>query len=226
MNNDLTNSLITKTNNIINYLEKFDNIFKILIEIKNKKMLLPENIKQIAEITELFIFIRGEHGSLILILDKFKKSILADTDTTISDELINKNYTLSTFFSIIESISAVIGNIDFEYKQIALKFPNFINKKTLTLILVVNNKEHKQQKENENDKFINIIHELQKLSPENVYKIITTNDKIINVKDIVNKDLDLNIKSFPSLFMINGDVITEISLEQNNTLEQIKNLIN
>ena len=226
MNNDLTNSFITKTNNIINYLEKFDNIFKILIEIKNKKMLLPENIKQIAEITELFIFIRGEHGSLILILDKFKKSILADTDTTISDELINKNYTLSTFFSIIESISAVIGNIDFEYKQIALKFPNFINKKTLTLILVVNNKEHKQQKENENDKFINIIHELQKLSPENVYKIITTNDKIINVKDIVNKDLDLNIKSFPSLFMINGDVITEISLEQNNTLEQIKNLIN
>ena len=226
MNNDLTNSLITKTNNIINYLEKFDNIFKILIEIKNKKMLLPENIKQIAEITELFIFIRGEHGSLILILDKFKKSILADTDTTISDELINKNYTLSTFFSIIESISAVIGNIDFEYKQIALKFPNFINKKKLTLILVVNNKEHKQQKENENDKFINIIHELQKLSPENVYKIITTNDKIINVKDIVNKDLDLNIKSFPSLFMINGDVITEISLEQNNTLEQIKNLIN
>jgi hypothetical protein len=33
MDNDLiTNSLITKTNNIIKYLEKFDNIFKYLIE--------------------------------------------------------------------------------------------------------------------------------------------------------------------------------------------------
>jgi hypothetical protein len=226
-NNDLiANSLINKINNIINYLEKFDNIFKHLTEIKDKNNILPENIKQIAELTELFIFIRSEHGSLLVILNNLKMNIITSDVEKISDKLINKYYTLSTFHSILENVSHVISNIDFQYKTIASKFPKFINKKTLTLLLIINENTNNVDVNNKNINFKNIIHQLNEIYPENVYKTIETNEKIINIRGISNKDLELNIKNTPSLFMINGDVITEISLEQNNSLEQIKKLIN
>ena len=139
----ITNSLISKTNSIINFLEEFDNIFKILIEVEDKRTLTSENIQQIAKITELYIFIRSEHGSLIVLRNKLIEQI-TEKSTNLSDKLINDLYTLSTFDSIIENISHVISNIDFEYKKIATKFPKFINKKALILILVVKNKEDKR----------------------------------------------------------------------------------
>jgi len=211
----ITNSLISKTNSIINFLEEFDNIFKILIEVEDKRTLTSENIQQIAKITELYIFIRSEHGSLIVLRNKLIEQI-TEKSTNLSDKLINDLYTLSTFDSIIENISHVISNIDFEYKKIATKFPKFINKKALILILVVKNKE---------DKIVNIFEELQKEFPENVYKVIINDKEIINVKDIINKDLPLKIKKMPSLFMLNDDIITEISLDENSTKESLKNLI-
>jgi hypothetical protein len=223
MDKDLiTTSLINKSNNIVNYLQKFDNIFKNLIEVSEES---AEVIHNIAEITQLYIFIRSEHGSLILLLDETKNNINTDESEKISDKLINKLYTLSTFYSIIENISGVISNIDFQYKKIASKFSKFINKKTLTLLLIVKN--YKEKPDEEENKFIEIIHQIQKEIPENVYKIIKTNNKNVNIKDIIGieKNLELEITKNPSLFIINNDVITEISLEKNSTLEEIKKLI-
>jgi hypothetical protein len=211
----ITNSLISKTNSIMKFLEDFDNIFKILINIKDIRLLTAENITQIAKLTELYIFIRSEHGSLIILLDKLKDQIQINS-TNLSDKLINDQYTLSTFYSILENISHVISNIDFEYKKIATKFPKFINKKALILILVVKNKD---------DEFVKIIEDLQKEFPENVYKVIINDKEIINVKDVINKDLPLKIKKMPSLFILNDDIITEISLDENSTLESLRNLI-
>ena len=41
----------------------------------------------------------------------------------------------------------------------------------------------------------------------------------------MNKDVELNVSKNPSLFMINNEVITEISLEKNDTLEKISKMI-
>jgi len=230
MDNDLiTNSLITKTNNIVKYLEKFDNIFKYLIEkkkinlfdkdkdIQNLEELenSSELYKKISELTELFIFIRSEHGSIIVLLNKLINKISSD-NTNLSDEIIYKQYDLSTFYSISQDIFNVISNIDYEYKLIASKFPKFINKNTLRLILVVNNK---------NDKFVNIINLLNGKNPENVYDVIITDESKINIKSITNKDIKLTINNKPTLFIINGEVITEVSLEKNNTIEKLNSLI-
>jgi len=219
-NNEITNSLIKKINSIVQYLEQFDNIFKILINLDGN--LTPDDIKQIAEITELFIKIRSEHGSLLIIINKFKESI--SEDSNMSDELINKQYTLSTFNSIIENISSIIQNIDFEYKKIALKFPKFINKKILTLILVINEDEHADEDDN---KFKKIITDLNKSNPENVYKIVETSENKINIKDfdISKENLSLNVKKKPILFMLNDGIITEISLKENDSFEKLKQLL-
>jgi hypothetical protein len=213
-NNLVTTSLVNKINNITNYLEKFDDIFIKIIENPEKS---PNVINSVAEITELYMFIRSEHGSLILLLDELKNEIKSNNPDKVSDGLINKLYTLSTFFSTLESVSSVISNIDFQYKKIATKYPKFINKKTITLILVVNN---------ENDNFKKIIEKLQEINPENVYKVITTTDDNINIKDIgIDSDLKLNITKFPTLFMINNNIITDICLKENDTIEKIQKLI-
>jgi CRISPR/Cas system CMR-associated protein Cmr5 small subunit len=106
--------------------------------------------------------------------------------------------------------------IDYEYKLIASKFPKLINKNVLRLILVVSNK---------NDKFIDMVNKLQIKNPENVYDIIETDKSEINIKDIINKDIKLSISNTPSLFIINGDIITEIPLEKNDTFEKLSKLI-
>lgn len=215
MNNNLiTTSLINKINNINNYFEKFDNIF---IKVLDKSDESSETINNIAQLTELYIFIRSEHASLMLLLDEIKDDIKLNNSNKLEDKSIEKLYTLSTFFSMLESVSAVINNIDFQYKKVASKFSKFINKKTITLILVINN---------ENDNFKNIIEKLQEKKSENAYKIITTTDNTISIKDIgINSDLKLNITEFPTLFMINNNIITDISLKENDTLEKIEKLI-
>ena len=155
-NNTFTNLLIIKTNNIIKNIEIFDNIFKILLE---KEAIDDSSIaRNIAELTEKFIFIRSEHGSLVLILDELKKNILSDTQTEkITDKIINEQYTLSTFYSILADISAVINNVDFQYKKVALKFPKFINKKTLSIILVINTEDSDSKNVEKCNKFKEII---------------------------------------------------------------------
>jgi hypothetical protein len=134
----------------------------------------------------------------------------------LTDKLVYKEYGLSTFYSITQDILNVISNIDYEYKLVASKFPKFVNKNVLRLILIVSDK---------NDKFIDIINKLQKKNPENAYDIIETSKSEINIKDIINKDIKLNINSTPSLFIINGDIITEIPLEKNDTFEKLRKLI-
>ncbi len=222
-NNVFTNLLIIKTNNIIKNIEIFDNIFKSLLE---KETINETSIaRNIAELTEKFIFIRSEHASLILLLDELKKNILLDTTTEkITDQIINEQYTLSTFYSILQDISAVINNVDFQYKKIALKFPKFINKKTLSLILVINTEDPNKKNIEKCNKFKEIFNQLQKSNPENSY-IIFENQKVINLKEIMNKDVELNVTKNPSLFMINNEIITEISLKENDTFERISKMI-
>jgi hypothetical protein len=247
MNNDLiTNSLIAKTNNIIKYLEKFDKIFNFLInkddnllnnngehnevqnkhnehnEVQNKHNEHNEHdennsilYKKISELTELFMFIKAEHGSILVLLDKLMDNIKSE-DSNLTDELIYKQYGLSTFYLISQDILNVISNIDYEYKLLASKFPKFINRNVLRLILIVSNK---------NDKFIDIINKLQKKNPENAYNIIETDKSEINIKNIIKKDIKLSINSTPSLFIVNGDIITEIPLEKNDTFEKLSKLI-
>jgi len=204
-------SLINKTNNILKKSEEFDKIFNEIINTDK------HDIDKIYNLTNLYITIRSEHGGLLLLQDKLKNKILSES-TDMNDELINKLYDYSTFDSIKTSISNLVSNIDYEYKQIAVKYPSFVNKKSLTLLLFVN--------KIENNKYVDMFEELKNKHPENVYKVVETeNNRLVNCKSIINKDIKLKIDKTPTLYMINGDIITEISLKENPDLEHLLKLI-
>ena len=211
-------SFIKKINNIIRLSKEFDNNFKTIININNEQI-NESNIQEIYNATNNYIFLRSEHGGILILLDKLKNDINSSS-TELNDELINKLYNLSTFTSIVNDISQLINNIDFQYKKIALKFPKYINKKPLTLVLFI----EKIDKEN---KYIKMIEELKNKNPENIYKVIEcTPDTKIKCKEILGKDINIKIDKLPSLFIINEDNITEISNNHLQNLNSFVDLIN
>ncbi len=127
-NINFNNSLIQKIDNIDKISEEFDEIFTHLIKIQDIKDITPEEIEQLYKLTKLYKFIRSEHGSLLILLDK-KKDLIKSKSSELTEELVEDLYDLSTFDSIISNISDLVSNIDFEFKRIAIMFPNFINKK-------------------------------------------------------------------------------------------------
>jgi hypothetical protein len=156
-NINFNNSLIQKIDNIEKISGEFDEIFSHLIKIKNVQNITPENIEQLYKLTKLFKFIRSEHGSLLILLDK-KKDLLKSKSSELTDELVEELYDLSTFDSIISNVSDLVSNIDFEFKRIAIMFPKFMNKKPLTIILFIDKIDPK-------NKYIKMIEEVKKVYP-------------------------------------------------------------
>ena len=104
--------LIKKIDNILDMSKQFDEFCSDALSSK-----IPNNNATIVyNITSLYILIRAEHGGILLLNDKMKTDI-SKNETKLNDETINKLYDLSTFTSIIENISNLVSNIDFEYKK-------------------------------------------------------------------------------------------------------------
>ena len=211
---DLNISLIEKINHIINLTDNFDKIF---IKINNNEI-NDKLIENIYSLTNFYILIRSEHGGLIILMEKIKEKIIND-NSNLTDNLINKLYDLSTFSSIIENISNLVSNIDFQYKKIAIKYPQFITKNIITLALFINKIE-------KNNKFVKIFEELKTLMPEYIYKIIETDDnKKINCQDLFKKDIKIKIKKTPELFIINNNNIINIPINKNVEIDFFKDLL-
>ena len=208
---DLNISLIEKINHIINLTDNFDKIF---VDINNDDNL----IEKIYSLTNYYILIRSEHGGLLLLMEKIKEKII-NQNSDLNDNLINKLYDLSTFSSILENISNLVSNIDFQYKKIAVKYPQFISKNTITLALFINRIE-------KNNKFVKIFEELKTIMPEFIYKIIETEDnQKINCKNLLKKNIKIKVKKTPELFIINNNKIINIPIKENVEIDFFKNLL-
>lgn len=205
-NINFNNSLIQKIDNIEKISGEFDELFSHLIKIQDVKNITPNDIEQLYKLTKLFKFIRSEHGSLLILLDK-KKDLIKSKSTELTDELVEDLYDLSTFDSIISNVSDLISNIDFEFKRIAIKFPKFMNKNPLSIILFIDKNDPK-------NKYIKMIEEVKKIHPENIYKVFECKvGSKVNCGKYNNKDLVLAVKKDPSLFLINGSNIIQLPTE-------------
>ncbi len=205
-NINFNNSLIQKIDNIDKISEEFDEIFTHLIKIQDTKNISPKEIEQLYKLTKLFKFIRSEHGSLLILLDK-KKDLIKSKSSELTEELVEDLYDLSTFDSIISNISDLVSNIDFEFKRIAIMFPNFINKKPLSVILFIDKIDPK-------NKYIKIIEEVKSSHPENIYKVFECKvGSKVNCGMYGNKDLTLSAKNVPSMFLINDSNITMLPID-------------
>lgn len=203
---DLNISLIKKIESILEMSGKFD---KICTEILSGNVDLNESsIKNIKELTSLYMSIRAEHGGIIVFNDKMKKDA-GKQNSSLSDTIINKLYDLSTFTSISDNINNLVSNVDFEFKKIALMYPKLINKRTNHLLLFV-------KTINKEDKYIKMIEDVKKLRPENEYHVVECkeSDKKVDCGKMVGMKLSLGIDKLPCLYLVNGTNIAEIPIDQ------------
>ena len=215
--------LLEKIDNVVKLSSKFDENFKRVINFPDIKI-DHEQIDLIYLLTKTYILIIAEHGSLILLINQLdeKKSLELDDLSTMSDELVEKLYDISTFNSFMNNVNDLVNNIDFQYKKIALKYPKYINKKPFTIVLVT---DHVQ--DNKNDKYIKLIESVKTQFPENYYKIVKceTGEKKLKCDKIFGFEQTLKITSVPTLFIVNGTTITELPVDKVNDAETISNFL-
>lgn len=210
--------VLDKINNFVLMSKEFDNNYQNAIRIQNDKI-DDESRKSIFMITKYYIELRSTHGELILLVDKFKQMV---NSSDLSDKNVNTNifYDLSTFSSILSSINELITNIDFQYKKIALKYPGFINKKPLTILLLTDD-------DSEQNDFVKLLNDVKEQVPENIYKIIKCkkSEKKLKCDKLLGINLTLKIPKLPTLFIINGSNIVEVPMDKFAEPNLITNLI-
>jgi hypothetical protein len=230
--------LLDKIDNLIKLSNDFDNGFKIIYEI-NVNELNKENIELLYSMTKNYILIRKEHGEILLIMHKFTNSLNMDINKTLEKKStkniskINEDnndmdysentrlfYDLSTFNTLLGNINDLINNIDYEYKKIAIKYPNFINKKQMMIILV---------SQDSDDKYIKLIGELEKSHPEHKYKIIKCGNKKGDIskceEELMEYEIKIKSKSLPLIYIVNNSTVSEIPISKIDGIEPIKDMI-
>ena len=210
-------SLLQKINNILKLSEDFEELHKKFID----NSILDNDIPEFMfKLTHLLVLIRGEHGSLILLFDKMKNNNLNES-TELNDKFIENCYYISTFNSTLINISSLVDNIDFEFKTLATKYPKFVNLHPTFVILILN-------EENKDEELINLMKELQTELPQNSYKVIFCEESEkckVKLNEIINKNVNITVKEFPSIYIITDNNITEITKDQFSK-DSLKNLLN
>jgi len=207
--------LIKKIDNIMDMSTQFD---KLIMPILDNNASEPD-VKNIYDITSLYILIRAEHGGILILNDKMRMSIIK-RDNTLNDETVNKLYDLSTFTSIVANIDNLVNNIDFQYKKIALMFPDLIEKKQIDIVLFTKTLD-------KDDKYIKIIEEAKGLKKQNKYHVIECEkpSKVINCDKILNKCVSIKVEKLPSLYLVNDDNIAELPIDKINDANDLIKMI-
>lgn len=210
--------VLDKINNFVLLSKEFDSNYINIIQKQNDK-LENNDIKCIYMITKYYIEIRTTHGELLLLIDELKNN-MGTLKSSKQNDGTNKLYDLSTFSSILANINELVTNIDFQYKKIALKYPKFINKKPLSILLLTDDDSQENQ-------YVKLINQVKEKVPENIYKIVKCNksDKKIKCDKILGTQLTLKISNLPVLYIINGSNIIEIPIDKINGVESLKSLL-
>lgn len=235
---DFNKKLLDKIDNLVKLSNNFDSNFKIVFELEPNTKIDEKNAEILYTMTSDYISIRKKHGELLLMMNELmnkknnfnttndekktdKKNKKEDMNLKNDDE-INFLYDISTFTTLMNNVTDLINNIDYEYKKIALKYPKFINKKQITIILLKSDTVS-------NDKYTKMIEELKKDYPEHKYIISKCENKTdISKCEEEFKKYNIKIKSIknlPLIYIVNDDTVTEIPISQIDDIQPIKNLM-
>ncbi len=211
--------LLDKIDNLVKLSKEFDDGFRIIFDLETTQI-NEQNVEILYSMTTNYISMRKEHGELLLMMNEHMNSINSDEKTKKS---LNTNilYDISTFNTLMNNLNDLINNIDYEYKKIALKYPKFIHKSQITVILICST---------DADKYIKMIEELKMKYPEHKYKIINCNDTKSNITKCEEelKEYGIKIKSLktlPLIYILNKSTLTEIPISKIENIEPIEQLI-
>ena len=234
---DFNKKILDKIDNLVKLSSNFDSGFKTIFNLETEKI-NEENAEILYSMTKNYILLRKEHGEIILMFNKLVSSVNYDELTEepskkTKKSLENNNldsklgnfkflYDISTFSTLTNNINDLINNIDYEYKKIALKYPKFINRRQITVILIT--------LPDSDEKYKNMVNELKINYPEHKYKIIKCENEKADITKCEEELKDYNIKiksmkSLPVIYVVNGTTITEIPISKIDNVEPIKNLI-
>ena len=214
MNSNIFN-LSSNIENIIKKSTEFDFICTDIIEDLECK-----NIKQkIINLTNNYISIRKNHGELLLLENNFKKNINKNIKLQKGGNISNNElYDLSTFTSIIENVSNVVNNIDFEFKKVALIFPQYIGNNKQNILYF--------KDKNKNSKYSKWIDEIKQFDKDINLDIIELSDNNkYNLSNITSENIDIEIKNLPSLFLVKNNNLIEIQLKNIKNIDDLKNIL-
>jgi len=109
--------------------------------------------------------------------------------------------------------------MDFEFKKIALMFPQLINTNQSHLLLFVKDTD-------KTNKFVEMFNELQKTDLKNDYHIIKCKKEgeQIDCSEMLKFKLSINVKQLPSIYLINNTV-AEIPIEKINTIDDLRQIL-
>jgi len=210
---------------IVNTTEFDNNCVDILADVTNKDI-----NNKIYKLTQKYMDIRKNHGELLIVENNLKKNINKKIKNNnklqkggVAVDNNTELYDLSTFTSMIENVSNVVNNIDFEFKKIALMFPKYINNNKENIILF--------KEKNKNTKYSKWIDEIKEEKNNEIdINVIELSSKDIDSKYNLSKaslnDVDIKIKNLPSMFRINDENIIEIELKSIKNINEFKNYLN
>ena len=211
------NTIVNLTSNIDNLIKKsteFDYICNNIIENS-----VTEDIRNnIEKLTNNYINIRKNHGELLLLEINLKKDINKNIKLQKGGSS-NELYDLSAFTSIIQNVTEIVNNIDFEFKKIALLYPQHIiqNKKNVLFF----------KDKNKNSKYSKWIENIKEINNNINFDIIelSENNNKYNLSKLISEDIDIEVKRLPSLFVVKNNNLVEIQLNNIKNIEELKNII-
>ena len=213
----MESNIFNLSNNIENILKKstdFDYICTDILEDLNTKDI---SIK-VEKLTNNYINIRKSHGELLLLENNLKKNINKNIKLQKGGSK-NELYDLSTFTSIIENVSNVVNNIDFEFKKIALLFPQHIGENKQNILYF--------KDKNKNSKYSKWIDEIKDTKDNINFDIIELSEenKKYNLSKLTSEDIDIEVKNLPSLFIVKNNNLIEVQLGNIKNIEELKKIL-
>jgi uncharacterized protein YoxC len=188
--------------------ERFDQLY-----VENAS---AETIK---EITKCYMELRIHHGILLGQMTKFinKTEDLLKTDTVLTEDVQETFYSVSTLQSMVASVTTIIDNIDYQFKQVASTYPQMINKKDVKLALFVSN---------DADEMATILNAFNQVHPEFTIEIkkCSIGEKR-DCGDMFGKNFSIHFKTLPMMFMVEGHRITELPIENVHTVADLEKLV-
>jgi hypothetical protein len=213
----MDSNIFNLSNNIENILKKstdFDYICTDILEDLNSKDI---RIK-VEKLTNNYINIRKNHGELLLLENNLKKNINKNIKLQKGGSK-NELYDLSTFTSIIENVSNVVNNIDFEFKKIALLFPEYIGENKQNVLYF--------KEKNKNSKYSKWVEEIKDTKDNINFDIVelSEDNKKYNLSKLTSEDIDIEVKNLPSLFIVKNNNLIEVQLGNIKNIEELKKIL-
>jgi hypothetical protein len=213
----MDSNIFNLSNNIENILKKstdFDSLCTDILEDLNAK----DISYKVEKLTHNYINIRKSHGELLLLENNLKKNINKNIKLQKGGGK-NELYDLSTFTSIIENVSNVVNNIDFEFKKIALLFPQHIGENKQNILYF--------KDKNKNSKYSKWIDELKDTKKNIDFDIVELSEenKKYNLSKLTSEDIDIEVKNLPSLFIVKNNNLIEVQLDNIRNIDELKKIL-